>query len=607
MASIELLSPARDLECGKAAVGHGADAVYIGGPSFGARSAAGNSLRDIALLADYAHLYNARVYLTLNTILFDRELEEAGKLARRAAEAGVDALIIQDLGLLELDLPPLPLIASTQMHNAGPEHVAFLEKAGFQRVILARELSLEQIRRIREKTSVELEAFVHGALCVSYSGRCYLSAALGGRGANRGECGQPCRLPWTLLDADGNVLEKNRHLLSLKDMDRSQHLSALIDSGVTAFKIEGRLKDVSYVKNITAYYRKKIDAVLESRPGLARASSGRTRFFFEPDPSRTFFRGATPYFLDGDSRDIWSPDTPKSVGEKMGTAGTCGADWFTFREEAAEVHAGDGLCFFDRNRVLQGLQVVKAEKNRVRVRSGLNGLNPGMPVYRNRNHRFLRQLEGRTSERRIGLSLVFRETSEGFELSGCDEDGVCAAVRLVLSKDPAANPDAAVQTMRKQLSRLNDTLFCLESLRLDTAPYFIHTAHLNRLRRDLAAALEQARKQAYARPGRILMNVPPGPYPVKKLDYRYNVSNRAAQDFYRRHGVEAIEPAFELQEPPSGTAVMTSRHCLKRCLSACPRQGSGSVMRDPLFIENAGRRFRLAFDCRNCRMLVLLT
>jgi len=605
MIPIELLAPARDLECGKAAVDHGADAVYIGGPSFSARSAAGNSLRDIAELADYAHLYRVRVYLTLNTILFDQELGEAEMLAHRAADAGVDALIIQDLGLLELDLPPLPLIASTQMHNTDPDHVAFLEKAGFQRVILARELTLEQIRAIRQKTAIELEAFVHGALCVSYSGRCYLSAALGGRSANRGECGQPCRLPWTLLDADGKVLEKDRHLLSLKDMDRSQYLSGLMDSGITVFKIEGRLKDASYVKNITAYYRTKIDALLQNRPNLARASSGRTRFFFEPDPAGTFFRGTTPYFMDDDARDIWSPDTPKSLGEKIGTVSECGVNWFTLGEGSVEVHAGDGLCFFDKNRVLHGLQVVKAEKNRIRIHTGLKGLAPGMEVYRNRNHRFLRQLEGRTSERRIGLSLVFRETPEGFELTGCDEDGVNATVRLVLPRDPAVKPEVAVQTMRRQLSRLNDTLFCLESLKLETVPYFIRTSDLNRLRRDLASAMEKARRKSHAGENRIRKQCPPGPYPVKALDYSYNVSNRAARDFYRRHGVESIEPAFELLERPSGTTVMTTRHCLKRVLSACPKHGSKSFM-EPLFLEHAGRRFRLAFDCRNCRMLVLL-
>lgn len=606
MKAIELLAPARDLACGKAAVDHGADAVYIGGPSFGARKAAGNSLEDIAELAAYAHRFRARVYLTLNTILYDQELEEAEKLACRAADAGVDALIIQDLGLLELDLPPLPLIASTQMHNADPDQVAFLEAAGFQRVILARELSLEQIGDIRRKTAVELEAFVHGALCVSFSGRCFLSAAMGGRSANRGECGQPCRLPWTLLDGDGRVLERDRHLLSLKDMDRSRYLSGLLDAGVTAFKIEGRLKDASYVKNITAYYRTKIDALLENRPGPARASSGRTRFFFEPDPSRTFSRGSTPYFLDGEAGDIWSPDTPKSLGEKIGTVDGCGPNWFALQKCAAEVHAGDGLCFFDRQRSLQGLQVVRADRNRVLVHAGLNGLAPGMAVYRNRNHRFLRQLEGRTSERRIGLTLVFREIPEGFELSGCDEDGIQASVRLALAKDPAEKPEAALQTMRRQLSRLNDTIFGLTSLELETAPYFIRTADLNRFRRDLATAMEKTRSLAYRGERRVPMEGAE-PYPVKVLDYRYNVSNRAARDFYRRHGVESIEPAFELQSPLPGAVVMTTKHCLKRVLGYCLKQAPGRTLKEPLFLEHAGRRFRLAFDCRQCCMLLILT
>jgi len=389
-------------------------------------------------------------------------------------------------------------------------------------------------------------------------------------------------------------------------MDRSQYLSGLLDAGVTAFKIEGRLKDVSYVKNITAYYRTKIDALLEKRPGLARASSGRTSFFFEPDPSRTFFRGSTPYFLDGEAGDIWSPDTPKSIGEKIGTVSECGPNWFALQRGAAEVHAGDGLCFFDEERSIQGLQVVRAEKNRVQVHAGLSGLAPGMVVHRNRNHRFLKQLEGRTSDRRIGLSLVFREVAGGFELSGCDEDGVRASVCLTLRKDPAEKPEAALQTMRKQLSRLNDTLFSLTSLEIETAPFFIRTADLNRTRRDLATAMEKARMQAFPAEKRDRMQSAPAPYPVKSLDYSYNVSNRAARDFYRRHGAEALEPAFELQQRPSGTVVMTARHCLKRALSACPKLGPERTMKEPLFLEHAGRRFRLAFDCRNCRMLVIL-
>ncbi|HXK48589.1 MAG TPA: U32 family peptidase, partial [Deltaproteobacteria bacterium] len=423
MTSIELLSPARDLECGIAAIDHGADAVYIGGPSFGARVSACNPMGDIEKLARHAHRYRARVYLALNTTLFDDELATAEATARRAWDAGVDALIVQDMALLELDLPPLPLIASTQMHNMDVSHIRFLERVGFQRVILARELSLELIRGIRRETSIELEAFVHGSLCVSHSGRCYLSAALGGRSANRGACGQPCRLRWNLIDADGRVLERGRHLLSLKDMDRSAHLSDLIDAGVTSFKIEGRLKDAAYVKNITAYYRTCIDSVLESRSDLRRSSGGKTEILFSPDPRRTFSRGSTCFFLHDKDDGVWSPDTSKSLGEEIGIVRQCGTNWFTLDSDAAGINAGDGLCFFNRSRELQGMQVVTADGARVRVHQPVDGLTPGMAVFRNHDHLFLRGLSGRTSRRKCGLSLVFREAPEGFVLEGRDEDG----------------------------------------------------------------------------------------------------------------------------------------------------------------------------------------
>jgi putative protease len=604
MTPIELLSPARDAECGVAAIDHGADAVYIGGPSFGARSAAGNAISEIARIASYAHRYRARVYLTLNTILFDDELDAARDLARQAWEAGVDALIVQDMGLLELDLPPLPLIASTQMHNMEPGHIRFLEQSGFQRVILARELSLEKIRTIRRDTTIELEAFVHGSLCVCHSGRCYLSAAMGGRSANRGACGQPCRLPWSLVDSHGRELEKNRHLLSLKDMDRSGLLASLIAAGVTAFKIEGRLKDISYIKNITALYRTRIDAILEERPGLRRASDGRTEIFFEPDPRRTFHRGSTDYFLHGGDDGIWSPDTPKSLGEELGAVTLCGKTWFTLETGMEKINAGDGLCFLDGASELQGLQVVKVSEGRVRVHQPLKGLRPGMSVFRNHDRLFLKGLGGRTSERRIPLDLTLHEIPEGFLLEGRDKDGTRAEASLASAKEPAEKTGAAFDTMRRQLSKLAGTMFSLASIELRTGPFFIRTAELNRLRRDLIAALEVNRLQSYQRPLRVPAPVPTARYPVAELDYSYNVSNAKAREFYRKHGVTAIEPAFELQKPSPGAVLMTARHCVRRSLGACPRRRPHKGLPEDLFIEHGGRRFRLEFDCRNCLMTV---
>ena len=606
MTPIELLAPAKDLECGRAAIDHGADAVYIGGPSFGARAAAGNPMRDIERLSRYAHLYRAKVYLTLNTILFDNELKAAQTLARQAWEAGVDALIIQDMGLLELDLPPLPLIASTQMHNADAAHIRFLEQTGFHRVILARELSLEQISEIRSNTGIELEAFVHGALCVSYSGRCYLSAALGGRSANRGACGQPCRLPWTLTDVQGRVLEHNRHLLSLKDMDRSDYLSGLIASGITAFKIEGRLKDIAYVKNVTAFYRTRIDTILNTRPDLQRASSGRTEIFFTPNPCKTFHRGATNYLLDGDTHDIWSPDTPKSIGEEIGTVTECGPNWFELARGVDTINPGDGLCFFDEKKELQGLQVVKVLGKRVKVHLSVNGLRPGMIIFRNHDHQFLKQLEGLTAVRRLALHLTFRQTQNGFELEGIDEDGIQASITLPIAKEPAEKPEAAMDTIKKQLSKLHNSMFYLASLKMETKPYFLRTSELNLLRRELIAKLETTRAQTYKRLTRRSMPDSMVRYPVIELDYSYNISNEAAREFYRKRGVSTIEPAFELQGPVPGTVIMTTKHCVRRCLSACLRAKTPARLAEPLFIENSHRRFRLAFDCTDCRMLVVM-
>jgi len=607
MVSVELLAPARDLSCGRAAIDHGADAVYIGGPSFGARMAAGNSMSDIEHLGTHARRFRAKVYLTLNTILFDEELDSARTLAWQAWDAGVDALIIQDMGLLELDLPPLPLIASTQMHNVDARHVRFLEDVGFQRVILARELSLQQIREIRSRTSIELEAFVHGSLCVSFSGRCSMSAFLGGRSANRGACGQPCRLRWSLVDGEGCLIEKDSHLLSLKDMDRSHYLADLISAGVSAFKIEGRLKDESYVKNITAFYRSRIDSILEGNPDLKRSSSGHTSFSFTPDPTRTFHRGSTAYFLAGGQEDdVWSPDSPKSLGEEIGTVEKTGPAWFTLYRNAEKIHAGDGLCFLDENRELKGLQVVRVTGKRVLAHLTLNGLKPGMVVHRNHDHEFLKQLKSLTSTRKIHLDLTFSETPDGFVLEGRDEDGISAQAAIASSKEEAVKPQAALDTMKKQLSKLNDGIFSLSSLTLRTRPCFLRTSELNMVRRQVVSMIESKRDMAFRQTLRRRSPSPGAVYPERALDFSYNVSNTAARRFYERYGVCTMEPAFEVQKPPCPTVLMTTRHCLRRSLGACLRQKSPAVLKEPLFIETEGHRFRLEFDCGNCRMRVVL-
>jgi putative protease len=389
-------------------------------------------------------------------------------------------------------------------------------------------------------------------------------------------------------------------------MDRSACLSELVAAGVRAFKIEGRLKDVSYVKNVTAFYRTLLDRIIDADPGLKRASSGRTELSFTPDPRKTFSRGATDYFLHGEAGDLWSPDTPKAMGEEMGTVVTCGRDWFTLDDGAEGINAGDGLCFLDENRELRGMQVVKVIDGRVQTHMAIDGLKRGMKVFRNRDHRFLKLLSGETAVRRIGLKLSFRETEEGFLLEGIDEDGVSAEVFFEGDKDPAEKPEAAMDTLKKQLSKLGDTTFRLDSLDLDTLPYFFRASELNGLRRDLIMVLEDNRRLALPRETRDPARDASFPCPEARLDYRHNVSNKAAAAFYRKRGVTSIEPAFELRPPGPGAQVMVTKHCLRRCLGACLKTGSDTILEEPLFIENGKRRFRLAFDCRTCCMRIFI-
>ncbi len=605
---LELLSPAKNRELGIAAINHGADAVYIGAAGFSARAAAGNDIGEIEKLVDYAHFYKAKVYIALNTILFDHELDEIQKLILQLWNAGADALIIQDLGILELGLPPIPLFASTQLDNRTVDQVRFLESAGFERVILSRELSLKAIKDIRQNTAVDLEVFVHGALCVCYSGRCYFSAAIGKRSSNRGQCGQPCRLPWTLVNDAGQVLEKDRFLLSLKDMNRSDYIHDLVLAGVTSFKIEGRLKDISYVKNITAHYRKKLDDLIKGSLGYKSASSGRTELFFVPDPLKTFNRGETDYLLLGRKGDIHSLNTPKSLGEQIGAVDQMDLKYFTLKK-AHDLHNGDGLCFINRLGKLEGFQVNRADQEKI-YPAGFpdlkkSGLFPGAVLYRNHDHLFQKKMAGPTSERKIALDLTFSEILEGFALQGTDEDGNTAEVALVTEKIEAKDEALALTTLKKQLGRLGESQFYLRSLSLLSKPYFMITKDLNRIRRELLETLVQKRRESYfresAKPGPAVL-----PYPEKHLDFTANVSNQKALEFYKKRGVETIEPAFELSEPGPGTVVMTLRHCILKAVGQCRREVKAlpEMWKDPLSLENKTGRFQLEFDCINCEMRV---
>jgi len=481
--TLELLAPAKDLECGQAAIDCGADALYVGAPRFGAREAAGNTIADIEKLAAYAHRVWARVYATVNTVLRDDELAEAERMCWQLNEAGVDGLIIQDVGLLECDLPPLPLIASTQMHNQSVERVAFWEKVGFSRAILARELDLDQIHAIRAATNIELEAFIHGALCVSMSGQCSLSFALGGRSGNRGQCAQPCRRLYCLQDASGATLVRDKHLLSLRDLNLSAGLRELVEAGITSFKIEGRLKNKAYVMNVVGHYRRKLDALL-AEIGGRRASSGQTTLGFEPDPDKTFNRGYTTYFLHGRGAAVASPGSPKHVGEPVGRVVDVRGDGFVL-EAAAPLHSGDGISFFGRDQELHGT-VVNQINGAAVFPEKLGGIERGLRVFRNHDHAFVSQVARSQNQRRIAVNLRLSESATGFRLEAIDQDGVAADVEIDCAFVSADKPDQARLVLERQLAKLGSSEFCASRVDLDL-PRMPHVplAVLNGLRRDL--------------------------------------------------------------------------------------------------------------------------
>lgn len=600
---LELLAPAKNLAFGIEAIKHGADAVYIGGPAFGARAAAGNSVADIEQLAAFAHRYGAQVFVALNTILKDSELAQAEVLAHQIWNAGADALIVQDLGLLQCDLPPIALHASTQLDNRTPEKVRFLQDVGFSQVVLARELSLEQIRAVSEQTSVQLEFFIHGALCVAYSGQCYISHALTGRSANRGECAQICRVPCSLKTREGETLVQDQHLLSLKDMNQTDNLRAMIDAGVRSFKIEGRLKDLSYIKNVTAWYRQHLDEILEERPELSRSSAGRSQYSFVPNPDKTFNRGSTDYFLLGRQPTITSFRTPKYIGEEVGKVTRVGPNWFEVSGET-EFNNGDGLCYFNARQVVNGLRVNRADGRRLFTAEPVRGLTVNTVLYRNRDQVFDGTLEKESATRQIGVTQHFRETADGFLLQMTDEQGFSVSIPLVAEKSPANNPERAFQSIREQLAKLGNTLFYSQHIdvTLEQA-WFIPVSALNALRRQAVEALEAARINGYQRPLRHQAVGNPA-FPQENLSYLGNVYNHAAENFYRMHGVDDIAPAYELNQEADEVSLMITKHCLRYTQNMCPKEVKG-LKPDPLVLEMGNDIFRLKFDCKRCEMHVL--
>ncbi|MBY4599374.1 peptidase U32 family protein [Ottowia caeni] len=622
---IELLAPAREADIGIQAIQHGADAVYIGGPGFGARASAGNSVADIARLAAHAHRFDARIFVTLNTILRDDELEPARRLAWQLYEAGADALIVQDMGLLELDLPPIQLHASTQTDIRTPEKARFMQDAGLSQIVPARELTLEQIASIRDVLDPErctIEFFIHGALCVAYSGQCYISHAHTGRSANRGDCSQACRLPYQVLDAQGRFVAHDAHVLSMKDNNQSLNLRPLIDAGVRSFKIEGRYKDMGYVKNITAHYRKLFDEILEERPELARASSGRTSFSFAPDPLQNFNREFTDYFVNGRQADIGAFDTPKNPGQPIGFVTRVAADHFELRADdpALRLANGDGLCYWDQQKALVGAQtnrVESLEEGLWRVfpkdpMSALHDLRKDTVVHRNRSMDWIRTLEKKSSDRRIDLWLTLSECEEGLKLTATDEDGFTAESRLTLQWTAPRDEEGAESKLREALGRLGETHFAALEIKIDLPrTWFVPASAANSLRRDTIAALEAARAEGWQRLPRAKAVEPPAPYPDDTLSYLANVFNHKARDFYARHGVKVIEAAYESHEEEGEVSLMITKHCVRYSLSLCPKQAKGvigvkgTVKAEPLQLINGKEKLTLRFDCKPCEMHVV--
>jgi len=605
---LELLAPAKNADFGIEAIKHGADAVYIGGPAFGARYGAGNDVAEIRRLCDFAHRYRAKVFVALNTILQDSELEAGRQLAWQLYEAGADALIIQDMGLLEMDLPPIQLHASTQTDNRSPEKVKFLEGAGFSQVVLARELSLNEIINISSQATVALEYFVHGALCVAYSGQCYISHAHTGRSANRGECSQACRLPYTLVDDKGKTITENQHLLSMKDNNQTENILALAQAGVSSFKIEGRLKDLSYVKNITAHYRRLLDDVIAQNPEFTRASSGRSTWTFTPQPDKTFNRGYTDYFAGGRQDDIGAFDSPAFVGELIGDVAEIGDGWLVVNTDQT-FHNGDGVCFHDAHGDVQGMRINRAEGKKLYPAEMPPELSEGATLFRNRDQEFERALEKESADRRVSVKPVLSETEDGLVLTLTDEDGVTAAVNRKIGPKSewqiAQNPEPALAKLQENLGKFGNTMFIAEPVELKLSqPWFLPVSTINALRREATEQLEAARVASHPRPPRAKPAANPVSYPQEELTYLGNVFNAKARQFYEKHGVKLIEEAYEAGNEKGMVSLMITRHCLRYSFNLCPKEVK-HLKPDPMTLINGNEKLILKFDCKACEMHVV--
>jgi len=601
---VEILAPAKNLFQGMAAINAGADAVYIGAPQFGARSNATNSVEDIAELVRYAHLFKAQVFVVINTILYDKELEACKKLIHELYAVGVDALIVQDMAIMEMDLPPIVIHASTQANNRDPKHVKFLADAGMKRVVLARELNLDQIKDISEASDVELEFFVSGALCVSFSGNCYMSIAGGERSANRGSCAQNCRLPYNLIDGTGTTLISNSHLLSIKDLDLSDQLPNLIEAGITSFKIEGRLKDLVYVKNNVSFLRKKLDAFLENNDNYQKASSGRTFYNFEAEMDRSFNRGYSDYFVNKRKEKIGSWESPKSQGQIIGKLIAIKENGYVI-ENSDKLNNGDGLYFINNNGEADGVQINTISNNIV-IPNTFKPLEIGVMIYRNADANFNKLVERDDSAiRKIGVKLKFTETNNGFQLLAIDEDGHKSTSSFQSDKELTKNGESIITNIKKNLSKTGNTPFIVDELAVEFSDnWFLPISKINEIRRVVLEQLVDVRVDEYHRE-EFQISKTTHPYPVAELDFTYNVSNKLAREFYKRHGVTEIEKAFELQWDPGKSRVMTTKYCVKYELGKCPRfqkETMGEKVVEPLVLKHGETEYKLKFNCKPCEM-----
>ena len=607
MRKLELLAPAKNLECGIAAIDCGADAVYIGADRFGARQAVGNSVEDIKQLCGYAHKFDCKVYVTVNTIIYDNELEDTQRLLDALGDARVDAILVQDMGLLKLDLPKnVALHASTQTDNRNPEKAAWLRAHGFERVVLARELTIDEISGIHKALpDTELEVFVHGALCVSYSGTCYASEYCFGRSANRGACAQFCRMKFDLLDNEGNTIERDAHLLSLKDMCRIDSLERLADAGVTSFKIEGRLKDINYVRNVTAAYSQRLDEIIAKRgKDYRRASSGICQTEFTPNLKKTFNRGFTEYFLDGRKSRITSFYTPKAMGEYVGKVKEIRGNSFNVAGTATFAN-GDGLCFINESNELEGFRINKAEGNRLFPLNMPRGLKRGTALYRNSDHAFEKEMNSDKTKRKLPITLTLSYAEGHLLLEAGIKDQQCkVAASREITLDTAKNPQ--MENIKKQLSKLGNTEFAVDGISLQPTefPWFVPNSLLSDMRRE---CVEQLENRNTATPGTKSVDknrtAPAGHFSMYPMPYMYNIANRLAEEFYKEEGLKTIRPAFELQKPQS-PLIMQCRYCLRYEIGQCKKRSNPDTMlKDPLRIRlGDGRTFRLEFNCAHCMM-----